>query len=103
MSDLERDLAAVINSHSVENESNTPDWILAQYLMDCLKTFKTATLARESWYDCHHEPGKTVERSRVTCRECHYSGRAKAFGAVISASALYCPKCQSTIVDTAYL
>jgi hypothetical protein len=48
--DLRRDLTNIINRHSRENGSNTPDFILAEYLLGCLDAFDRATLARESWY-----------------------------------------------------
>ena len=49
-SDLEKELAAVLNRHSAENASNTPDWILAQYVLACLAAFATAVQQRETWY-----------------------------------------------------
>lgn len=39
-----------INSVSAENGSNTPDFILAEYLTNCLVAFDKATNAREKWY-----------------------------------------------------
>ena len=45
------DLAAVINKHSQENASNTPDFILAQFLCGCLAAFNTAVQQRETWYE----------------------------------------------------
>jgi len=57
---FEKELEALINKHSLENESNTPDWILAQYLIGCLAAFTTATRQRESWYG--RDP-KTVRTS----------------------------------------
>ena len=48
--DLERKLIALVNSESAENDSNTPDWILGQYMMTCLKAFNTAVQQREQWY-----------------------------------------------------
>ena len=67
------DLTNLINCHSLENASNTPDWILAEflddcfvtvmdncefnrksslpkYLIKCLKAFNKASRAREKWY-----------------------------------------------------
>lgn len=41
-SPLEREISSVLNKHSAENESNTPDFILAEYLMACLNAFNTA-------------------------------------------------------------
>lgn len=46
-----KDLEAVINRHSMENGSNTPDFILATYLINCLENFDAATKCRESWYN----------------------------------------------------
>lgn len=43
-------LESLINRHSQENGSNTPDFILATYLVACLKAFDEATVAREKWY-----------------------------------------------------
>lgn len=57
MSDFQKELEHLINKHSVENGSNTPDFILAEYLMACLTAFDLFTLKREEWYGVHHEPG----------------------------------------------
>ena len=50
MTDFERSLAGMINANSLENNSNTPDYILAIYLAACLAAFNTATQQRETWY-----------------------------------------------------
>ena len=50
MSKFEIELESLINKHSLENESNTPDFILAQYLVLCLMAFNKTSLAREKWY-----------------------------------------------------
>ena len=47
---LEKDIERTINRHSAENASNTPDYILAQYLIACLSAFNVATQQRETWY-----------------------------------------------------
>jgi hypothetical protein len=44
------ELEQLINKHSVESESNTPDFILAEYLGNCLNIFNTAIKRREDWY-----------------------------------------------------
>lgn len=54
---FERELAAVINRHSVENQSNTPDWVLAHYLVECLAAWEHATAQREHWYGEQMRPG----------------------------------------------
>lgn len=40
----------VLNCHCAENDSNTPDFVLAQYLMKCLEAFNIAVQQREGWY-----------------------------------------------------
>ena len=49
-SNFEKELEQLINKHSIENESNTPDFILARYLMNCLQTLNILTERREDWY-----------------------------------------------------
>lgn len=39
-----------INCTSAENRSNTPDFILAEFLTDCLSAFDKCSTARERWY-----------------------------------------------------
>lgn len=47
---FQEELKELINRHSKEKDSNTPDFILARYLCDCLQVFGNATLARSNWY-----------------------------------------------------
>lgn len=44
---LEKELRDLLNRHSVENESDTPDFVLSQYLLDCLAAYNCAVRARE--------------------------------------------------------
>lgn len=50
MSEFVKELRSVINKHSRENCSNTPDFILSGFLEDCLNAFDCAVKQRESWY-----------------------------------------------------
>jgi hypothetical protein len=50
MSDLIKELEAVINKHSIENESDTPDFLLATYLSGCLENYAKVVKARDDWY-----------------------------------------------------
>lgn len=47
---FEKELEQLINKYSMENTSNTPDFILAKYLRYCLETFNYASNSRETWY-----------------------------------------------------
>jgi hypothetical protein len=58
MNSFEKELESLINRFSKENESNTPDFILAQYLDNCLKTFNQAVQQRETWYGRDPRPTK---------------------------------------------
>lgn len=49
-SGMRDELAEIINRHSAENGSDTPDFILAEFLTGCLATYDRALLAREHWY-----------------------------------------------------
>ena len=51
--EFRRELAGVINRFSMENGSNTPDFILAEFLYGCLQVFNRASNAREQWYGSH--------------------------------------------------
>jgi len=47
---FEHALRGLINSYSKENGSNTPDFLLAEYLNNCLEVFNNTLTAREKWY-----------------------------------------------------
>lgn len=70
------DLEKLINCHSVENGSDTPDFILAKYLMNCLFSFDVAVNAREKWYGRGPKPATTQiapppgEDIRKWCEHC---------------------------------
>lgn len=50
MERFQKELEATIKRQSMENGSDTPDFILAEYLTDCLVAWNRATLRREQWY-----------------------------------------------------
>lgn len=50
LSKFREELETLVNRYSVENLSNTPDFILATYITGCLYVFESATLARDKWY-----------------------------------------------------
>lgn len=52
-----RELAALLNSHSMENGSDTPDYILAEFLLHALVAFNETVRTRETWY------GRTPQRA----------------------------------------
>jgi hypothetical protein len=47
---FEQNLRRLINAQCVDNLSNTPDFILAEYLSGCLNAFNYAVQRREQWF-----------------------------------------------------
>ena len=42
-------LTNLINTHSVDNDTNVPDFILAEYLILCLESFYSTTKKKEEF------------------------------------------------------
>lgn len=53
---FEEALERLINKHSQENGSNTPDFILSKFMYECLEAFNHAVKQREQWYGVPHSP-----------------------------------------------
>lgn len=47
---FEEALTNLINRYSMENGSNTPDYILAKYLCECLDNYDNIVRTREMWH-----------------------------------------------------
>lgn len=47
MNTLHKDLSELLNKHSIDSVSNTPDFILAEYMIDVLVAYEDAIKARE--------------------------------------------------------
>lgn len=47
---FKKELQVLINKHSRENNSNTPDYILAEFMNSCLKAFEIGVVDREKYY-----------------------------------------------------
>jgi hypothetical protein len=50
MGSFVKELELLINKYSMENGSNTPDFILANYLKSCLEVFNKTIEERTKWY-----------------------------------------------------
>ena len=51
--ELEKRLTALINDECRENDSNTPDFLLSEFMMNCLDAFELANNKREVWFGVH--------------------------------------------------
>lgn len=56
-SSFDKELESLLNHYSIESGSNTPDFILAEYLRQCLSAWNLAVAAREQWYGRKFVPG----------------------------------------------
>lgn len=45
-----QELEQLLNTFSIENKSNTPDFMLAEYMVHCLAAFEATSLRRETWF-----------------------------------------------------
>ena len=50
MNELAKELSALLNKHSQENASDTPDFLLANFMLGCLAVYNDTVCAREVWY-----------------------------------------------------
>lgn len=50
MSDFRKELSQLLNKHSKENGSDTPDFVLAEFLHQSILAFDLAIDLRETWY-----------------------------------------------------
>lgn len=58
-----RALAGAVNRVSEENGSNTPDFVLGDFLADTLAAVHEAIRRRDQWYGVRLEPGRGVSPS----------------------------------------
>ena len=67
---LSFDLQCLLNKHSAENSSNTPDFVLAQFLVSCLRVYDTAVQQREKWYGRDARPTEAKQGRAAECSRC---------------------------------
>ena len=48
-SSLQYELTMLLNKHAKETSSNTPDFVLAEYLLGCLKAYTKAVQRTKQW------------------------------------------------------
>jgi hypothetical protein len=88
MSDFKKELKTLLNAHSRENVSDTPDFVLAEYMSDCLRAFEKASKARDKWHQWD-DAGKRIEHAAAepstpqTTRTCTECLKPLSFGAVL--------------------
>lgn len=53
-------LEHLINAHSAENSSGTPDFVLAQFMHDSLSAFDSAVRRRDEWWGFDPKIGGSI-------------------------------------------
>lgn len=48
--ELTEELASLLNRHNVDNWANTPDYILAEHLMGCLRQYRATLETNRQWH-----------------------------------------------------
>lgn len=62
IAEFKQSLERIINANNMEDSSNTPDWVLAKYLYNCLQSFEFATNERDKWYGIAPIPSNPQRR-----------------------------------------
>lgn len=70
--EFNKELRFLINKHSLENGSNSPDWILADYLEGCLLNFNRTLQQRDGFYGEHQLGSETKKVEISHCGNCRY-------------------------------
>ena len=60
---MEKQLAGLVNETSRESDSDTPDFVLAEFMMASLDAFEVAVNKREAWYGRPHDAASDAMRS----------------------------------------
>jgi len=47
---LKKDLTSLLNNHSLESRSDTPDYMLADFMLGCLNVYENTIERRERWF-----------------------------------------------------
>lgn len=48
--DFLKELTRLLNKHNLDTHTNTPDFILARYLLGCYQEFRKGTRLRDQWH-----------------------------------------------------
>lgn len=51
MDDFMKELSVLLNRYGKDSDTNTPDYILAEYLKSCIESFERAIDLRDAWHN----------------------------------------------------
>ena len=63
--DFQKELTELLNKHGFDNEFNTPDFLLSEYLISCLMAYEKIKKYNDDWHksDEYREKRKQVEKA----------------------------------------
>lgn len=73
-SEFQEEFSALLNKHSKENGSNTPDFILVEFLSKVLRSFDYAVNHRSAWFknESQEEASEVVRRGLIAVEDQSY-------------------------------
>ncbi len=77
--DFRSDLSALLNRYSKENRSDTPDWILRDFLCDSLRAFDRATRKRSGFCGGKNSMTTPTNEERWVSAKTHLDATAQAY------------------------
>lgn len=66
--ELQGKLITLLNAHSIENGSDTPDFLLAEYLIRCLEIWNKIVRERDKWHG-HESLAERLAREAQSQRD----------------------------------
>lgn len=79
MNSFKDELRKLLNRHSMENRSNTPDYILAAFMLKCLNAFDDAIVTRTAWYGYKELQEQSEDMGLYDDKPCPECGMKPAF------------------------
>jgi len=65
MINFRTELQELLNKYGKENVSDTPDYILAGYIVGCLDVFNKAVKTRDNWHSCDENPPEEAHEDTI--------------------------------------
>lgn len=61
MRSFEKELETLLNCHSKDNDTNTPDFLLAEFLTKCLQAYKDMNDKNDIWHGRRRDDTETLD------------------------------------------
>lgn len=61
---LGHELTALLGRYNADGQTQTPDYILATFMIGCLTAFEDAVMGRDSWWHQYNQQAVQIEQGR---------------------------------------